>query len=106
MLYELRQYRVKKGMRDKFVRFMEREIIPFQTSKGMVIVGSFVGEEESDLYVWVRRFKNEAERVRLYKAVYESAHWKNKIAPRVPEMMIRDKSIITRLTPTRKSVLQ
>ena len=106
MLYELRQYRIKKGMRDKFVRFMEREIIPFQTSKGMVIVGSFVGEEEGDLYVWVRRFKNEAERVRLYKAVYESAHWKNKIAPRVPEMMVREKSVITRLTPTRKSVLQ
>jgi hypothetical protein len=38
---------------------MEEEIIPFQVSKGMVIVGSFVGQEEEDLYVWVRRFDSE-----------------------------------------------
>ena len=25
---------------------MEEEVIPFQTSKGIVVVGSFVGEEE------------------------------------------------------------
>ena len=53
MFFELRQYRTKPGQREKWVKFMEEEIIPFQVSKGMVILGSFVGQEEDDLYVWM-----------------------------------------------------
>lgn len=45
MFFELRQYRMKTGQREKFVPLMEEEIIPFQISKGMVIIGSFVGQE-------------------------------------------------------------
>ena len=59
MFFELREYRTLPGQRENWVRFMEEEIIPFQVSKGMVIVGSFVGEEEDDLYIWVRRFDSE-----------------------------------------------
>ena len=79
MFLELREYRTKPGQRETWVSFMEDEIIPFQVSKGMVILGSFVGEEEDDLYVWIRRFDSESERKRLYEAVYESDHWKNTI---------------------------
>ena len=85
---------------------MEEEIIPFQTSKGVVVVGSFVGEDEDDLYVWIRRFDSEAERERLYEAVYESDYWKNEIAPRIPEHLDRDRHVITRMEPTGKSVLR
>ena len=106
MLFELRQYRTRPGQRENWVRFMEEVLIPFQVSKGMVIVGSFVGEEESDLYVWIRRFEDERERERLYEAVYESDHWKQEIAPRVLEMVDREKHVVTRLTPTPKSVLR
>ena len=56
MLFELRLYRMRPGQRDAWVRFMEEEIIPFQISKGMVIVGSFVGEQDEGQYVWLRRF--------------------------------------------------
>ena len=82
MFFELRQYRTKPGQREKWVKFMEEEIIPFQVSKGMGHLGSFVGQEEDDLYVWIRRFESEAERERLYKAVYESDHWKTTLPPR------------------------
>ena len=106
MFFELRQYRTKPGQREKWVKCMEEEIIPFQVSKGMVIVGSFVGEEEDDLYVWIRRFDSEDERKRLYEAVYESDYWKNEIAPKVPEMLDRDKSKVTRIQATPKSVMK
>jgi len=106
MLIELRQYRTHPGQRERWVRFMEEEIIPFQTSKGMVIVGSFVGEEEDDLYVWIRRFDDETHRKELYAAVYESEHWKNVIAPQIPEMLDREKIKVTRLEPTPGSVLR
>lgn len=106
MFYEFREYRTRPGQRENWVKFMEDVIIPFQVSKGMVVVGSFVGEEEDDLYVWVRRFESEEERKRLYETVYESDTWKNEIGPKIPEMMIREKMVITRLVPTRKSVLR
>ena len=72
MFFELREYRTHAGQRENWVKFMEDEIIPFQVGKGMVILGSFVGQEEDDLYIWVRRFESEEERVKLYEAVYES----------------------------------
>ena len=106
MLFELRQYRVKPGQMDNWVSYMEEVIIPFQVSKGMVIAGSFIGEEEEDLYVWIRRFENEEDRKRLYEAVYESDTWENEIGPKIPDMMVREKIVVTRLLSTPKSVIQ
>jgi hypothetical protein len=106
MLFELRQYRTKPGQRDKWVKFMEEVIIPFQVSKGMVILGSFVGEEEEDLYVWIRRFASEAERKQLYAAVYESDYWKNDVSPKIPDMLDREAIKVTRLEATPKSAMQ
>lgn len=85
---------------------MEEEIIPFQISKGVVVIGSFIAEEEEDLYIWIRRFKNEAERERLYKEIYESDYWVNNITPQADEMLDREKMKITRLEATPKSVIQ
>jgi len=106
MFFELRQYRAKPGKRDDWVRFMEEEIIPFQISQGMVVIGSFVGQDEEDLYVWIRRFESEQERKTLYAKVYESDYWKNEIAPLVGGMLDREKIRVTRLVATPKSVIQ
>ncbi len=105
MFFELRQYRVKNGQRERWAQLMEEKIIPFQISKGMVVMGSFVAPEEPDLYVWIRRFESEEERVRLYKAVYETDYWRNEIAPLADEMLDRERMVITRLEPTPKSVM-
>ena len=105
MFIELRQYRTKPGMRDEWVKVMEEKIIPFQVSKGMVVMGSFVAPEEPDLYVWIRRFESEEERVQLYKAVYETDYWRNEIAPLADEMLDRPRMVITRLEATPKSVM-
>jgi len=104
MFYELRQYRIHPGRMAEWVEFMEKDIIPFQVSKGMVITGSWRGEEDDTVYVWMRRFESEAERERLYRAVYESDYWKNDVAPQVTELMDRSAIRVTRLVPTPKSV--
>ena len=104
--YELRQYFVRPGKMNEWVKIMEEEIIPFQVSKGMVICGSFRGETDDSVYVWLRRFENEAEREAQYKAVYESDHWKNYIAPQVPDMLFREQIKVTRIEATPKSVIQ
>ena len=106
MLFELRQYRIKDGQRDQWVRLMEEKIIPFQTSKGVVVVGSFVAQEEEDLYVWIRRFENEAERQRLYKEIYESDYWINEVKPESAKMLDRERIVNTLLIATPKSVIR
>jgi hypothetical protein len=106
MLFELRQYRTRPGQRENWVRFAEDEIIPFQTAKGMTIVGSWVGEEDPDAFVWIRRFDSEAERERLYKEVYESDHWKTNVAPRIPELIDREQIRVTRMNHTPRSAIQ
>ena len=112
MFLELRQYRTHPGQLENWVKYMEEVIIPFQVSKGMVIVGSFTGEQErptatqdQNLYVWIRRFESEEDRERLYEAVYQSDEWLNDIAPKIPAMLDRDKIVVPRIDPTAVSLL-
>lgn len=104
--FELRQYRTQPGQRETWLKYMDEVVIPFQVSKGMVVVGSFAGEEEEDLYVWIRRFESEEERLALYDAVYGSDHWKNEISPKVGGMIDREKIVVTRIEPSPRSIIR
>jgi hypothetical protein len=74
--------------------------------KGMVITGSFRGETDESVYVWIRRFESEEQRVQLYKDVYESDFWKNTIGPRIPALLDRSGTVVQRIVPTSRSVAQ
>jgi hypothetical protein len=106
VFFELRQYRVRPGKQAEWVRMMEDEIIPFQQSQGMVILGSFTGEEDDSVYVWIRRFDSEQQREQLYEKVYQSDHWKQNIGPRIPEMIDREAMNVQRIEPTPISALR
>lgn len=106
MLFELRQYRVRPGRRGDWVRLMDEVIIPFQVERGMTVVGTFVAEDDPDLYVWIRRFEDEEERRRLCEAVYESHDWKTVIEPRTTELLGDERMVVTRLIPTSSSVMR
>jgi hypothetical protein len=106
MFFELRQYRINPGQRERWVKLMEEAIIPFQVSKGMVVVGSFVAQEDPDLYIWMRRFESEEEREQLYKAVYESDYWRNVIRPQANEMLDPKNIQVIRLEASSKSVIR
>jgi hypothetical protein len=105
VFYEIRRYQTRPGRRDEWVRYMEETLIPYQASKGMSIIASFTEQANEDGYVWIRRFDDEAQRVALYAAVYESDRWKHEFLPVVQELLFRDRSVITRVVPTPKSAL-
>ncbi|MEC7488986.1 MAG: NIPSNAP family protein [Pseudomonadota bacterium] len=105
-IYELRQYKVLDGQMENWLKVMQEEIIPFQVAQGMVITASFRGEENDNIYVWIRRFESEKQREDLYRAVYESDVWKNEISPRLSTLLDREAMIVTRLAPTAMSILQ
>lgn len=79
---------------------MEEVVIPFQESKGMVITGSFRGETDESIYIWMRRFASEEQRAAQYAAVYESDFWKKTVEPRVPEFLDEEGIVVTRIVPT------
>ena len=106
MFYELRQYKIQPGRMDDWVELMEREIIPFQVANGMVIAGSFRGEVDDTVYVWLRRFESEEERELLYGVVYGSEKWRNEIQPRVNELMDTSSISVQRIVATPRSVIQ
>ena len=89
---------------DEWVKLMEERIIPFQISKGMVITGSFRGEQDETVYVWMRRFDSEEAREQLYAAVYESDFWQDEMAPIISQLIDRSAIQVTRIVPTPKSV--
>ncbi len=106
MFFELRMYRSQPGQRDALAKLMDEVVIPFQSSRGMVVVGSFVSLEEDDLYIWMRRFDSEEQREALYKAVYEDPQWTEVISPQVGAVLDRSKIKVLRIDATAKSVLR
>ncbi|MEM6490584.1 MAG: NIPSNAP family protein [Pseudomonadota bacterium] len=105
-VFELRQYKVRDGCMPAWLDLMEAEILPYVISKGMVFNASFRGETDASVYVWLRRFEDEADRERKYAAVYESDHWKSNLSPKIGRLLIREDAVIHRLTPTALSPLQ
>lgn len=106
VFYELRQYKIQPGKMDEWVSLMEEEIIPLQVAKGMVIAGSFRGETDDSVYVWLRRFDSEEDRERLYRVVYGSEKWREEIQPRVSELMDTSNVSVQRIVPTPRSVVR
>jgi hypothetical protein len=106
MFFELRQYRVRPGKMEEWVQYMDEQIIPYQISKGMVVVGSFTCPDEEDLYIWIRRFDSEEQRQALYEAVYQNDQWQNSFSPTVGKLIDRDQIKVTLMAPTPKSVIQ
>jgi NIPSNAP len=102
MFYELRQYVIRPGTRDRWVALMQDQIVPFQKRHGMQIVGCFIVPDDPEAFVWIRRFDDEAQRQKQYDAVYKSAEWLEKIKPQIDEMLIRERMKITLLEPTDK----
>lgn len=81
---------------DAWLQLMQEEII----------TGSFRGETDNSVYIWMRRFETEAEREQQYKAVYESDRWKNELTDRVGELINRETRHVQRIVPTKLSILK
>ena len=107
MFFELRQYRIKPGQMERWVKFMDEKIVPYQVTKGMIVVGNFVATEEDNLYIWIRRFESEAQRQEAYQATYKDGDWAEEFAPLVDEMLDREKGLtVTLMAPTPGSIIR
>ena len=104
--FELRIYKIFPGKMKEWLDLMEGEIIPFQVSKGMVIHGSFVDDDDDETYIWIRRFSSLKSKEKLYKDVYESKEWLNEMVDKVGELIDRNRTVVRNLKSTELSVMK
>ncbi|HEY7223562.1 MAG TPA: NIPSNAP family protein [Micromonosporaceae bacterium] len=105
-LFELRFYTAYPGKRDELARYMDEVVIPFNTARGVQVVASFVDEENEDVYVWIRRFADEADRKDRYRAIYGDPEWTDVMGPVITDLMILERAVVTRAIPTAGSLIR
>ncbi|MGM7678627.1 NIPSNAP family protein [Microbacterium sp. A94] len=105
MLYEIRRYRTLPGRRSDWIRFMEEAVLPLHAAAGVAVLGTFMDEDDDDVYVWIRAFEDEDARAAGYREIYQSEAWLTDISPRVDQLL--DRSSVTKMTvrPTARSPL-
>jgi phosphoribosylformimino-5-aminoimidazole carboxamide ribonucleotide (ProFAR) isomerase len=104
MFYEFRQYKMDPAKREWFAGLMDTVVIPFQVSKGMIVVGGWVDEQDPTLYYWMRRFESEEERIALYEAVYKSDGWLNDVKPQLGDTV--QEIVVKRIVPSARSIIR
>ena len=84
---ELRQYLVKEGQMDNWIKFFEEEMVPYQLSLGVAIHNSFRGEGDDSIFIWIRSFESEEARVAQYASLYGSDEWATIYGPRCQQYL-------------------
>jgi hypothetical protein len=80
MIVEVRHYKVKPGLRDKFLEFFQSQAVPLQQSIGMGILGPLVDLEDGESFTWLRTFPSPEARECMKRELYEGDPWRNELA--------------------------
>jgi NIPSNAP len=75
-VYELRQYTLHPGQRDKLIDIFEREFVETQEAVGMHLPGTFVDLDNPDRFVWLRSFPDMPARAAGLQAFYTGPAWR------------------------------
>jgi hypothetical protein len=73
---ELRQYTLRGGRRDELIRLFEREFIDPQEAVGAQLLGTFRDLDDADRFVWMRGFRDMAQRHAALEAFYTGPVWR------------------------------
>lgn len=76
-VYELRQYTLHPGQRDKLIDIFEREFVETQEAEGMHLPGTFIDLGNPDRFVWLRSFADMPARATGLQAFYTGPAWRS-----------------------------
>jgi hypothetical protein len=79
MIVEMRTYKLKPGMRARFLQIFRRKSIPAHVQLGMKILGPFLSIEDPDTFFFMRGFPNLASRDPMKAMFYEGDLWKREL---------------------------
>lgn len=97
---ELREYRIKPGKTKEWLDWMREEIVPYQISKGMNILDTYLRTDENgrDYFVWLREFESESSRQTIYQQTYND-WWIKEVRPRVFSLIDEDSVSVKLIRP-------
>ncbi len=99
-IIELREYQIKSGKKQEWLEWLRNELLPYQRSKGMIIIDTYIRTDDDgiDYFVWLREFKNEKSRQEIYKNTYDEK-WIKEIRPKVFTLIDEDSIHVKILEP-------
>ena len=79
MIIEMRTYKLKPGMRARFLEIFRSKSILKHAELGMKILGPFLSVEEPDTFFFMRGFPDLAAREPMKALFYEGELWKREL---------------------------
>lgn len=79
MIIEMRTYKIKPGLRAKFLEIFRTKSVPAHDEIGMKILGPFLSVEDPDTFFFMRGFPDLASREPMKAQFYEGELWKNEL---------------------------
>src|SRR5688572_29749809 len=79
MIIEMRTYRLKPGLRERFLEIFRSRSMPEHARIGMRIIGPFPSIEDPDVFFFMRGFPDLASRDPMKARFYEGALWKKEL---------------------------
>jgi NIPSNAP len=79
MIIEMRTYKIKRGLRAKFLKILKSKALPEHKKIGMKILGPFLSVEDADTFFWIRAFPDLKSRTRMRDEFYEGKLWKEEL---------------------------
>ncbi|HLJ60155.1 MAG TPA: NIPSNAP family protein [bacterium] len=79
MIIEMRTYKIKPGLRSRFLEIFRSKSIPAHADIGMKILGPFLSVEDPDTFFFMRGFPDIASREPMKARFYEGELWKGEL---------------------------
>lgn len=87
MIVELRTYRTRPGLRDRFLEIFRARTVPEHARLGMPITGPFLAIDDPDTFVFLRHFSDGASREATKTRFYEGKLWRDELEPVLMPML-------------------
>ena len=79
MIVEMRTYKIKPGLRSRFLEIFRTKSMPAHAEIGMKIVGPFESIEDPDTFFFMRGFPDLDSREPMKAKFYEGELWKREL---------------------------
>jgi|SRR5215207_9051254 len=87
MIIEMRTYKVKPGMRPRFLELFLSKAVPAHHEIGMKVLGPFLAVDDPDTLFFMRGFPDMASRDPMKEKFYEGELWKQELEQVVMPML-------------------